>query len=274
MEINYNIKDLNLLYLDAKELVNKIVLEVYDNSVLKSINDAINSLDEFWRGQDAVYQTNKIIEAKNFIINNRDSLGEVGVLISKIVKANRDKDNTNSNLLPPYSQLYFNKIKKQEYIDNSSLEVFLDNNITILFNNFNSILSDLEGINKTVTKIKESINANWDDETEDRKNVIKSLDIFIDDNNKSIKNIENITKGIKTAIDNYDMALSTMSGLPSIDTMFDSNENVKPKLTEEQESILTNIDIQFKNNKKINDDFNSKLIEEITNELKSKGILE
>lgn len=274
MDINQNIKDLDLLYLDAKELVNKIILEIYDTSILKSINDAINSLDEFWRGQDAIHQTNKVIEAKNYIIDNRELLGELGVYISTLIKTIRDNERVNSSNLPPYSKLYYNKIKKQELIDNSSLEVFLDNNITILFNNFDSILTDLEDISKTVSRIKESIITNWNSETEEYKHVIKTIDTFIDDNNKSIKNIENITKGIKTAIDNYDMALTTMSGLPSLDSMFDNNENVKPKLTNEQELVLTNIDIQFKNNKKLNTDFNSKLIEEVTNELKGKGILE
>ena len=273
MNSNHDIKDLDLLYEDAKKLVNVIVTDQIDGVILKDINGIIVNMGENWHGQDAATQINKLIDVNNMIIDNRDILGNIGSYISMLAKNYRDAQNSNSTLLPSFTQLEYKKIMKSKPVIDNSSEVYmsneLSNNITIL----NNIVNSIEDINNSVIVTKDSIFNNWIQEDENRNYALKMLEQFSENSKTITKNINDVIKNINNSIDNYNLSKNKVSSMPSLASMFASEETTK-EYSPEEVKVLDSIEKNFDSNKKVTNDFNNALVEEMKKDLKSKGILE
>lgn len=266
-----NINDLDLLYEDAKKIINKIVLEQIDINVLKNINEVINNLGEYWRGQDANNQINEIIDIKNSILDIRNNIGDLAIYISKLVNKYCNIDNSKSNKISTYTKLSYIKIEKVSKIKVESQEVFINNDVLNFVTILNNSISGLEEVMKTITKTKNSIICYWTSEDEHIEYITNMFD-------KCIKNIKNIIKEINNSIKNINVSLdkynSIMSKMNSITSLNDTNNKKKKDFTPEQKKVLTSIETNLNKNKKVSNGFNKRLVDEVKKDLKNKGILE
>ena len=271
MNREHNIKDLDLLYADAKKLANEVVLEKIDGDILKRINTAINNLREYWRGQDATVQINNLIAVENLVIDNRDIAGNVGVYISMLAKNYRDAQNANAMLLPSFLQLDYKKIVKVQKTSDDSSETYMNNNITNVTNAISSIINSVEQLNTLIENIKNSILNNWVQEDENRDYALKLFEKFSENSILISKGLNEVVRCINTAIDNYNFTVATISTAPSLESMFNKEDTiVEQEYTEEEKEMLGHIQKNFQNNKRITDEFNNRLAAELEKEV-SKG---
>lgn len=275
MNSEHNIRDLDLLYSDAQKIINGVIGERLDTSILKSITDAITNIKEYWHGQDATIQVNRLIDTKNLLLDNRDILGNIGVYISMLAKNYRDAQNANGTVLPSFNSLEYKPIAKNQKIESNSQEVYMNNNISNIITILNSIASSIEELNSNVALIRNSIFNNWVKEDENRNYALKMFDKFTENEDIVIKNIDEIIKCITTSIENYNFSLAGVSSIPSLESMMnDTAKQTEKAYTQEEQQILNGIEKNFKDNQKITETFNNTLREEIKKDLMSKGILE
>ena len=123
MDNSHNIKNLDLLYLDAKKLVNEIVTDKIDEKLLLNIDKTTEELKEQWHGKDGIVQINKMIEIRNILIDNRDIIGNIGVYISMLAKNYRDAQNINGVILTTCVPLTYTKLAKTDEINSNSQEI-------------------------------------------------------------------------------------------------------------------------------------------------------
>lgn len=271
MNNKHDIRDLDLLYEDAKKLINEFVSDKIDGNILKTIDKSINDIKECWHGQDSIIQINKLIDVKNLLIDNRDILGNIGVYISMLVKNYRDAQNINSAILPTLTQLTYTKMNKVERIKSNSFEVYMNSSISNVVNNLNSFTTSLREFDDNVAKVKNSITNNWLEENENKNYAIKMFSKFSLNLTNIINNVKEIIKCINTSIDNYNFSVDNNS-MPSLESMFSVVKN-KDKSTEEKR-ILDSIEKNFQNNKQMSNKFNEIIVNEVKKDLISKGIIE
>ena len=271
MNNKHDIKDLDLLYEDAKKLVNEFVNDKIDGSILKTIDKAINDIKECWHGQDAIIQINKLIDVKNLIIDNRDILGNIGVYISMLVKNYRDAQNINSVILPTLTQLTYTKMNKIERIKSNSFEVYMNSSVNNTVTDLNTFTTILREFDDSVLKVKNSITNNWLEENENKNYALKMFSKFSENLTTIINNIKEIVKCINTSIDNYNFSVDKNT-MPSLESMF-SVVKSKDKSFEEKK-VLDRIESNLKTNKQISDKFNEIIVNEVKKDLTSKGIIE
>ena len=275
MNSKHNVNNLDLLYADAKRLINDVVVSKIDEDVLKSFNDIISNIDEYWRVQDAIIQVNKLIDMNNLLIDNRDIVGNIGVYISMLAKGYRDVQNSNSVILPSFTQLEYKKINKTQILNTNSSEIFMSNNISNVVTILNNSLASLEDINASVLEIKNSIISNWVQEDENRNYALKMFDKFFENITSIIKNINEIISCINTSIDSYNSTLNNATSMPSLESMFNTNDNnLVREYTVEEQNVLDNIEKNFDSNKELTTNFNNILISEVKKDLVNKGIIE
>ncbi len=267
---SHNVKDLDLLYANAKEVINDIVSEKIDGDALKTIDTAINSLNEHWRGQDAVSIINNLIDIKNLLIDNRDIIGNIGVYLSMVAKKYRDAQNSNSAILPTLAQLNYSKISKSEKMSNNSPEIYMSNDVASAITTLNSFVIALKEINSLVLKSKDSIFDNWIQEDENRNYALKMFDGFSNNTMNIIKKTSDVIKNINTSIDNYN---SSLGSIPSLESLVNASEE-KREYTDNEVKVLNSIEKNFEKNKKLTDDFNNMLMDEVRKDLIDKGIIE
>lgn len=274
MDNNHNIKDLDLLYLDAKKLVDDIALDGIDENILAIFDKIVDDLVEQWRGYDAVVQINKLIEARNLLIDNRDIVGNIGVFISTLAKNYRDAQNVNGVILPSFIQLTISKVDKIEKINNGSQEVYVNGNIRNTITNLNNIVSPLDELNGLVNKISVSIFDNWIQDDENRNYAIKMFKKYSENSVKITNIINEFIKCINKSIDNYNASKNAINSMPSLESMFASSQITEKQYSPEEKKMLNHIDKNIDNYKKINDKFNDVLVNEVKKELVNKGIIE
>ena len=267
MNSKHDIKDLDLLYSDARILVNELVLEKIDGLYLKEIDKNLSNLEDYWHGQDAIIQINKLIDTKNLLIDNRDILGNIGVYISMLVKKYRDAQNANSVILPTFSQLSFPKMMKSEQINTNSTNIYMNNNISIVVDDLNKFISNLKEMDDRVLRVKNSILNNWVQEDENRNYAVKMFDKFSTNSLNITKDINEIIKCINNSIENYNFSLAGVDTMPSLESMFNNNIN-------KEEKVLDSIKKNLNTNKQVSDSFNRILANEVKKDLRSKGIVE
>lgn len=272
MNNNHNIRDLDMLYSDAKRLISEIITDKIDAVVLKNIGDVINNINDYWRGQDANIQINKLIDVEGLLIDNRDILGNIAVYISMLVKGYRDAQNMNTVILPSFPLLDFNKLTKRQKINGTSSEVYMNNNLLNIIASLNQTELKVEEINNIVTTIKSSILDNWIQEDANRDYAIKMFDKFSEDSITIINQLKEIIDCINTSMDKYNSSFAGATVMPSLESMFDNTDIVSKQYTVEQQQTLDSIEKNFENNKIVSDAFNSTLIEEVKNDLIDKGI--
>lgn len=272
MNNNHNIRDLDMLYSDAKRLISEIITDKIDAVVLKNIGDVINNINDYWRGQDANIQINKLIDVEGLLIDNRDILGNIAVYISMLVKGYRDAQNMNTVILPSFPLLDFTKLTKRQKINGTSSEVYMNNNLLNIITSLNQTELKVEEINSIVTTIKSSILDNWIQEDANRDYAIKMFDKFSKDSITIINHLKEIIDCINTSMDKYNSSFAGATVMPSLESMFDNTDIVSKQYTVEQQQTLDSIEKNFENNKIVSDAFNSTLIEEVKNDLIDKGI--
>ena len=275
MDNNHNIKDLDLLYLDAKKLINEIVLERIDGNVLANIDKTIDNLIEQWHGDDAVIQINKLISTRNMLIDNRDIIGNIGVFISMLAKNYRDAQNINGVTLPSFIQLTYQKVNKVEKINNNSKEIYMNENIRSTIDNLNNVNSSIEELNNTVNKIKTSVFDNWIQDGEDRNYALKLFEKYIENSDNITNSINDSIKCINKSIDNYNISKNKINSMPSLESMFASNSQTNEKqYSPEEQKVLNSIEKNIDSYAKLSDKFNNVLVNEVKKDLVRKGIIE
>ncbi len=275
MNNNHDIKDLDLLYLDANKLLNEIVDERIDKIILKRIEETINDLKDCWHGNDAIKEINKLIEVKNLLIDNRDIAGNIGVYIALLAKNYRDAQNANGNVLPSLNQLNYVKISKSETIDASSSELFMSDDIGSVVTSLTSLLSDIEELNETMLIRKNSILDNWIQDDDNRNFAVKMFKKFYDNTDSICKKINDIIKCTNTSIENYNASKNKVDNtMPSLESMFISNNSKVNEYTNEEKVVLKSIEKRLDNNKNISDKFNNILYSEVKKDLQNRGIIE
>ena len=269
MNSKHNIKNLDMLYSDAQKLTNDIVINRIDGDILKNINNSIDDLAEFWHGQDATIQINSLIDIKNMIIDNRDIAGNIGVYISLLAKSYREAQNSNGEILPVFNQLEYKKITKASKISDNSTEIYMNNDILNIVSMLNNVNKSLEELDNSFVKIKSSIFDNWLQEGENRSYAIRMFDKFSKNIAAITKSINDVITCINVSIDNYNSSLNSMGNMPTLESMFETEEIPLNKYTEEQEIVLESIDKNFKDNRTLSNNFNSALMHEIESDLSS-----
>ena len=275
MDNGHNIKDLNLLYIDAEKLINDIVLERIDKNILSIFDKTIDNLIEQWHGKDAFVQINKLIDARNTFIDNRDIIGNIGVFISILVKNYRDAQNANGVILPSFVQLSYSKVKKIDKIDNNSQEVYMDGSIESTITPLNTIIGSLEELNELVNKTMNSIFDNWIQNDENRNYALKMFEKFSEFSVNVTDIINEFIKCINKSIDNYNSSKNNINSIPSLESMFASSSQItNMQNSSEEKKILNSIDKNINSYKKLSDKFNDVLVNEVKKDLISKGIIE
>ena len=274
MNNNHNIKDLDLLYNDAKKLINEIAVEKLDGIIIKNITSVVTDLEEYWHGPDAIIQINRLISIKNSLIDNYDTIGNIGVYISMLVKNYRDAQNANSTILPSFLKLDYKKLVKSQTVNSNSSEVFMNNNISNTVNSLNKLVANIEDLNNSVNTIKEAILNNWLQDDENRNYALKMFDDFSNNLVSIIKEINDIVKCINTSIENYNASANKIDSMPSLASMINSNTSSPVKeYTKEEQQVLDSIKKNFEFNKTVNDSFNHILFNEVKKDLEDKGVL-
>ncbi len=271
MNNKHNIQDLDLLYADAKKLIDEVVLERIDGDILINIDEVINDMDEKWHGVDANLQINKLIDVKNMILDNRDIVGNIAVYLSQLVKGYRDAQNANANILPSFSVLNFTKIAKSLKVENNSTEIYMSDDIANECTVLNNLTTSIEEVNGLVNKISNAIFINWIQEEENRTYAIKMFEKFSKNSVDINKQINDIIRAINKSYDSYNFTVSKVDTTPSLEAMFTESSE---EYTEEEKTVLSSIEKNFNDNKAITDNFNMTLVDEIKKDLRSKGIIE
>ena len=275
MDNSHNIKNLDLLYLDAKKLVNEIVTDKIDEKLLLNIDKTTEELKEQWHGKDGIVQINKMIEIRNILIDNRDIIGNIGVYISMLAKNYRDAQNINGVILPTCVPLTYTKLAKTDEINSNSQEIYMDKNIKNTITNLNNIISSIEELNELVSKTRNSIFDNWLEENEHRAFALKKFEKYFENSSNMVNTINNIIKCINKSIDSYDSSKNAISSMPSLETMFENNNQAINNIpTEEQVQLLNSINKNIDDYTKLSDKFNDVLVNEVKKDLISKGIIE
>ena len=277
MDNDHNIKDLNLLYSDSNKLINEIVVDNYDNNILKSTNEVLTKINEDWHGKDATMQINNLIDAKNLMIDNREIVGNIGVYISSLVKTYRDEQNSNGQILPAFKELTFNRISKSEKTNNTTTEIFMNKDITNTISIINNIANDIEELNNSISQIKESIFNNWLEEDENRNYALRMFEKYTINSNNIVKIIDDISKNIRNAIDNYNNINKLVASNGSLESMFENKTKsveAKEVLTTEEQKVVESVNNTLEKNRQINKEFKESVIEAVKKDLKDKGIIE
>ena len=277
MDNDHNIKDLNLLYSDSNKLINEIVVDNYDNNILKSTNEVLTKINEDWHGKDATMQINNLIDAKNLMIDNREIVGNIGVYISSLVKTYRDAQNSNGQILPAFKELTFNRISKSEKTNNTTTEIFMNKDITNTISIINNIANDIEELNNSISQIKESIFNNWLEEDENRNYALRMFEKYTINSNNIVKIIDDISKNIRNAIDNYNNINKLVASNGSLESMFENKTKsveAKEVLTTEEQKVVESVNNTLEKNRQINKEFKESVIEAVKKDLKDKGIIE
>ena len=274
MNNNHNIINLDSLYEDAKKLVNEIIVEKLDGNVLAKLDKIIDNLVEEWHGEDATVQINKLIGARNTLVDNRDIIGNIGVYISMLAKNYRDSQNVNGVVLPSFTQLTYSKIKKRDKITNVNQGVYMDSDIRNTVSSLNSIISSLEELNTVVNQIRNAIFDNWIQEDENRNYALKMFGNYNDNSITTTNIINEFIKCINKSIDSYNASKNKINSMPSLESMFASNQTTEKQYSPEEKQMLNYIDRNIDSYKKISDKFNDILVNEVKKDLVSKGIIE
>ena len=277
MDNDHNIKDLNLLYSDSNKLINEIVVDNYDNNILKNTNEVLTKINEDWHGKDATMQINNLIDAKNLMIDNREIVGNIGVYISSLVKTYRDEQNSNGQILPAFKELTFNRISKSEKTNNTTTEIFMNKDITNTISIINNIANDIEELNNSISQIKESIFNNWLEEDENRNYALRMFEKYTINSNNIVKIIDDISKNIRNAIDNYNNINKLVASNGSLESMFENKTKsveAKEVLTTEEQKVVESVNNTLEKNRQINKEFKESVIEAVKKDLKDKGIIE
>ena len=274
MNNNHNIINLDSLYEDAKKLVNEIIVEKLDGNVLAKLDKIIDNLVEEWHGEDATVQINKLIGARNTLVDNRDIIGNIGVYISMLAKNYRDSQNVNGVVLPSFTQLTYSKIKKRDKITNVNQGVYMDSDIRNTVSSLNSIISSLEELNTVVNQIRNAIFDNWIQEDENRNYALKMFGNYNDNSITTTNIINEFIKCINKSIDSYNASKNKINSMPSLESMFASNQTTEKQYSPEEKQMLNYIDKNIDSYKKISDKFNDILVNEVKKDLVSKGIIE
>ena len=277
MDNDHNIKDLNLLYSDSNKLINEIVVDNYDNNILKNTNEVLTKINEDWHGKDATMQINNLIDAKNLMIDNREIVGNIGVYISTLVKTYRDAQNSNGQILPAFKELTFNRISKSEKTNNTTTEIFMNKDITNTISIINNIANDIEELNNSISQIKESIFNNWLEEDENRNYALRMFEKYTINSNNIVKIIDDISKNIRNAIDNYNNINKLVASNGSLESMFENKTKsveAKEVLTTEEQKVVESVNNTLEKNRQINKEFKESVIEAVKKDLKDKGIIE
>ena len=280
MNNNHDIKDLDLLYEDAKKLINEIVTEKFDGDVIKSITSAMDSIANTWRGPDALVQTNSLIDVKNLLIDNREIVGNIGVYISMLAKNYRDAQNANAMILPAFIQLEYEKLEHMQNVSGNSTEVYMNNDALNTVTILNNTITSIEELNSLVTTIKGSIFNNWGQEDDNHAYAVKLFEEYSNNMVNIVAKITDVIGCINRAVENYNVSINNVSvgaasgGMPTLASMFEAkNDKVMKEYTPEEKKILGYIEENFASNKKITTDFNQALVNEVKKDLISKGVL-
>lgn len=264
---NNNINNIDLLYEDAKRLINEIVLERIDNNISKELRKLIEDFNNYWIGQDATSTINNLIELENKIIDTRDIIGNIGVDLSYIVKNIRDQENLEEIKLPPFQLLSFKHIDKLDTVFTSTTEIYMSEEI----NNINSILNNIsiniDELNLSIETIKTSI----------LTNILDDNKISIDNNFKKVLlNINNIETSINeinnkiiNSIENYK---SINNKFNNITTKPISNNIETNTYSIKEKEVLNAIKNNIETNKEINKEFTDKVYSKLKEKLSKEGI--
>ena len=275
MDNSHDIKDLDLLYSDAKKLVTENVLEKIDGKILSIFDKTIDSLIEQWHGEDAAIQINKLIDIRNILVDNRDIIGNVGVYISMLAKNYRDAQNTNGMILPSFTQLTFSKVEKMERINNAFQALYMNSNIRSIITDLNGLISILDDLDGVISKIASSIFDNWVQNDENRNYALKMFEKYSENSINIVSGINDTIKCINKSIDNYNASKNKINSMPSLESMFaGDSQNVEKKYSSEEITVLDSIEKNIDSYKKLSDDFNDRLVSEVKKDLINKGIIE
>ena len=271
MNNEHSIKDLDLLYSDAKRLVNEVVNESIDGDILKYISSIIEDFNKYWRGEDATIQVNNLIDIKNKIIENRNIIGNIGEYISMLVINYRDAQNSNGIVLPSFPTLSFNKLEEIENISTSTTEIFMNNEINNVTSTLNNIINTIEELNTSLESTKTSIFNNWVQEDENRIYASKMFTKVNTNNTNIINGINDVINNINTSIENYKNTTNKISSMPTLESMIED----KPITNNiEQSEVIKSIETNIQKNKELNTTFKNRVYEELKKELIDKGYVE
>ena len=95
--MNHRVNNVQMLHDDAMYLHNNLVVggEAGADSILNSLNQAIENLKANWKGKDAGYRIQEVIGVHNAMVTVRNALDQLAVDSSKIAVNYREIQNAN-----------------------------------------------------------------------------------------------------------------------------------------------------------------------------------
>lgn len=95
--MNHKVNNVQMLHDDAMYLHNNLVVggEAGADSILNSLNQAIENLKANWKGKDAGYRIQEVIGVHNAMVTVRNALDQLAVDSSKIAVNYREIQNAN-----------------------------------------------------------------------------------------------------------------------------------------------------------------------------------
>ncbi len=272
MELELNIKDLDLLYSDALKLKEDILTSKIDNNILNRLNLCINNIIDNWQSQDANIQINKIISLYNDIIGIRSYIGNLAVFLYSLAQTYRDAQITNGAKLNVFNEIRYNSINEKEAYVNDSPTLYVGNNIQNVFTILDDTIEDISQLSSSIIVIRESIFSNWVVSDENRSYAVNMFDDILNKLSTYKQSINDVINNIRTALSNYSNVTAKKVEIPSLIEMnriSDSKRNVI-----KEEAVLEHIQKNLNDNKEMSQNFNDALRNQVIKDLQEEGYYE
>ena len=197
-----NVQD---LHTSATNLYNNVVVgggEASADSILNNLYLGIENLKANWKGKDAGYRIQEVINVYNAMVSVRNALAELSVESSKVANMYRDIQNANGAGLDDLTILTFDaKVNLEEYTDNAdTIDINEEvntgkNHIDLANDSMDSFLNDVR------TKYTEIMD-NWT-EGPGRDVATEAFDSFINNVGEYQQVLSEVSNNITIALQNY-----------------------------------------------------------------------
>ena len=202
--MNHNVKNVQNLHDDAMYLYNNLVIggENSADYILNNLSQAIDNLKNNWKGKDAGYRIQEVINVHNSLVTLRNSLAQLAADSSKVAANYREIQIANGAGLDQLGIITFDA--------KSILNNHTDNADTIDINQQAEFARNLiDGANnaldvfKTDTKFRyQYIMENWTAGT-GRDAAQGAFDIFLANVNKYKETLNDVSNNKTKALQNY-----------------------------------------------------------------------
>ena len=201
--MNHKVENIELLYNDAKGLLDNVVLGTADD-VMSTLEAGIDNLKTNWHGADATVNINDLIKVYNGLSEIRNALAELAVNSSLVAKTYQDIQINNGASVAPLSELSYTKKSGLETYSDSTPGVSIVPTANEGKGKVDSAKSSFESFVEEAKSAYDKIMNNWTVGGETRAAAESAFTTFNNEVNNYISVMTDVSTNITNALSNYD----------------------------------------------------------------------